>query len=205
MLQQRSLSRRQVLQYTGITASSTLLAECSNQSDGSDDGNENGNETAPDGGSANETGENESEPNNESSNETNNGGNESNESGSNTAEWQDVGEIVLDGYTEAWEGHNILGNTDVLTLEDDANKASKIQSKAGLLEDILVYDMHNAVRIDYTPSLGDWKTAWDYIHFGRFLETKNETAIHLGRLRLGARCPASARSDPACRLCRQAQ
>lgn len=185
MLQQRSLSRRQVLQYTGITASSTLLAECSNQSDGSDDGNENGNETAPDGGSANETGE--------------------NESGSNTAEWQDVGEIVLDGYTEAWEGHNILGNTDVLTLEDDANKASKIQSKAGLLEDILVYDMHNAVRIDYTPSLGDWKTAWDYIHFGRFLETKNETAIHLGRLRLGARCPASARSDPACRLCRQAQ
>lgn len=104
MLQQRSLSRRQVLQYTGITASSTLLAGCSNQGDGSDDGNENGNGTAPDGSSANEDGENESEPNNESSNETNNGGNESNESGSNTAEWQDVDEIVLDGYTEGWEG-----------------------------------------------------------------------------------------------------
>lgn len=72
----------------------------------------------------------------------------------------------------SWEGHNILGNPDGLTLEDDANEAGKVESKASLLEDILGYDMHNAVRIDYTPSLGDWKTAWDYIHFEGFLETK---------------------------------
>lgn len=72
----------------------------------------------------------------------------------------------------SWEGHNILGNTDGLILEDDANKAGKIESKGTLLEEILGYETHNAVRIDYTPSLGDWKTAWDHIHFEGFLETQ---------------------------------
>ena len=72
----------------------------------------------------------------------------------------------------SWEGHNILGNSDGLVLEDDANKEGKIESKGNLLEQILGYDHHNAVRIDYTPSLGDWKTAWDHIHFQGFLETK---------------------------------
>lgn len=72
----------------------------------------------------------------------------------------------------SWEGHNILGNRDGLVLEDDANKEGKIESKGNLLEQILGYDHHNAVRIDYTPSLGDWKTAWDHIHFQGFLETK---------------------------------
>lgn len=72
----------------------------------------------------------------------------------------------------SWEGHNILGNSDGLVLEDDANKEGKIESKGNLLEQILGYDHHNAVRIDYTPSLGDWKTAWDHIHFQGFLGTK---------------------------------
>jgi len=72
----------------------------------------------------------------------------------------------------SWEGHNILGNRDGLVLEDDANKEGKIESKGNLLEQILGYDHHNAVRIDYTPSLGDWKTAWDHIHFQGFLGTK---------------------------------
>lgn len=72
----------------------------------------------------------------------------------------------------SWEGHNILGNTDGLVLEDEANKEGKLQSKASLLEEILGYETHNRVRIDYTPSLGDRKTAWDHIHFQGFLETK---------------------------------
>jgi myo-inositol-1-phosphate synthase len=72
----------------------------------------------------------------------------------------------------SWEGHNILGNRDGLVLEDDGNKAGKIASKGDVLGEILGYDTHNAVRIDYTPSLGDWKTAWDHIHFQGFLETK---------------------------------
>jgi myo-inositol-1-phosphate synthase len=72
----------------------------------------------------------------------------------------------------SWEGHNILGNTDGLVLEDEDNKAGKLESKGSLLEDILGYETHSAVRIDYTPSLGDWKTAWDHIHFEGFLETE---------------------------------
>lgn len=72
----------------------------------------------------------------------------------------------------SWEGHNILGNRDGRVLEDDANKAEKVASKSDLLEDILGYETHNRVRIDYTPSLGDWKTAWDHVHFEGFLGTR---------------------------------
>lgn len=72
----------------------------------------------------------------------------------------------------SWEGHNILGNKDGEVLEDDANKAGKLASKGGVLDSILDYPTHNRVRIDYTPSLGDWKTAWDHVHFQGFLDTK---------------------------------
>jgi myo-inositol-1-phosphate synthase len=72
----------------------------------------------------------------------------------------------------SWEGHNILGNTDGLVLEEEENEAGKVQSKGRLLEEILGYETHNRVRIDYTPSLGDWKTAWDHIHFEGFLGTE---------------------------------
>ncbi|MDJ1434077.1 inositol-3-phosphate synthase [Halostagnicola sp. A-GB9-2] len=72
----------------------------------------------------------------------------------------------------SWEGHNILGNTDGQVLEDDANAAGKLSTKGDVLESILPEIGHNRVRIDYTPSLGDWKTAWDHIHFEGFLETE---------------------------------
>ena len=72
----------------------------------------------------------------------------------------------------SWEGHNILGNTDGRVLEDDANKAGKLESKGGVLEGILPDIEHNRVRIDYTPSLGDWKTAWDDVRFDGFLDTR---------------------------------
>lgn len=72
----------------------------------------------------------------------------------------------------SWEGHNILGNTDGLVLEDAANKAGKVKSKDGLLSGILGYETQSRVRIDYTPSLGDRKTAWDHIHFEGFLGTE---------------------------------
>ncbi|MFC7073977.1 inositol-3-phosphate synthase [Halovenus rubra] len=72
----------------------------------------------------------------------------------------------------SWEGHNILGNTDGLVLDDEANKAGKVKSKDGLLEEILGYETQSRVRIDYTPSLGDRKTAWDHIHFKGFLGTE---------------------------------
>lgn len=71
----------------------------------------------------------------------------------------------------SWEGHNILGNKDGKVLEDDANKAGKLASKGGVLDGILDEDLHNRVRIDYTPALGDWKTAWDDVRFRGFLDT----------------------------------
>lgn len=72
----------------------------------------------------------------------------------------------------SWEGHNILGNADGQVLEDDANKAGKLASKGGVLDGILEGEFHNRVRIDYTPPLGDWKTAWDDIRFKGFLGTQ---------------------------------
>jgi len=75
-------------------------------------------------------------------------------------------------HVRSWEGHNVLGNDDGQVLEDEANKAGKLASKGGVLDSILPGIEHNRVRIDYTPSLGDWKTAWDYVHFEGFLNTE---------------------------------
>jgi myo-inositol-1-phosphate synthase len=72
----------------------------------------------------------------------------------------------------SWEGHNILGNDDGLVLEDEENQAGKLASKGGVLDGLLPDLEHNRVRIDYTPSLGDWKTAWDHVHFRGFLGTE---------------------------------
>ncbi len=73
-----------------------------------------------------------------------------------------------------WEGHNLLGNRDGLALEDNGAKASKMASKDGLLRRILTNspDLRSRVRIDYCPSVDDWKVAWDFIHFRGFLGTK---------------------------------
>jgi len=72
----------------------------------------------------------------------------------------------------SWEGHNLLGNGDGLVLEDDRNAAGKLRSKGDVLSSLLPDIDHSAVRIDYAPSLGDWKTAWDYVHFEGFLDTE---------------------------------
>jgi myo-inositol-1-phosphate synthase len=71
----------------------------------------------------------------------------------------------------SWVGHNIFGNLDGLVLDDPANKAAKIKSKDQLVGDILGYDPQTLVSIEYIRSLGDWKTAWDHIHFRGFLGT----------------------------------
>jgi myo-inositol-1-phosphate synthase len=70
----------------------------------------------------------------------------------------------------SWEGYNMLGNRDGKVLDaPDANQA-KCKDKDACLRDILGDDeTHSRVRIDYVPSLGDWKTAWDFIHFQGFL------------------------------------
>ena len=71
----------------------------------------------------------------------------------------------------SWVGHNIFGNMDGKVLDDPANKATKVTSKDHLLAQILGYQPQTLVSIEFIESLGDWKTAWDHIHFQGFLGT----------------------------------
>jgi myo-inositol-1-phosphate synthase len=71
----------------------------------------------------------------------------------------------------SWVGHNIFGNLDAVVLDDPANKTAKVASKDRLLGEILGYRPQTLVTIERINSLGDWKTAWDHIHFQGFLGT----------------------------------
>jgi myo-inositol-1-phosphate synthase len=70
----------------------------------------------------------------------------------------------------SWVGHNIFGNMDGRVLDDPANKRAKVASKDHLLSKILGYSPQTHVSIEYIQSLGDWKTAWDHVHFRGFLD-----------------------------------
>ena len=72
----------------------------------------------------------------------------------------------------SWFGQNILGNSDGRTLAEPTARASKQRSKGALLPAILGYQPDAHVGIDYVPSLGDWKVAWDHIAFDGFLGTR---------------------------------
>ncbi len=71
----------------------------------------------------------------------------------------------------SWVGHNIFGNRDGEVLDDPVNKQAKVTSKDQLLGQILGYSPQTLVTIEYIKSLGDWKTAWDHIHFQGFMGT----------------------------------
>jgi len=71
----------------------------------------------------------------------------------------------------SWVGHNIFGNMDGRVLDDPRNKQAKVRSKDHLLADILGYAPQTHVSIEWIRSLGDWKTAWDHVHFRGFLGT----------------------------------
>ncbi len=71
----------------------------------------------------------------------------------------------------SWVGHNIFGNLDGSVLNDPENRAAKIQTKDKVLGGTLGYDPQTLVSIEYIKSLGDWKTAWDHVHFRGFLGT----------------------------------
>ncbi len=72
----------------------------------------------------------------------------------------------------SWVGHNIFGNRDGLVLDDPANKSSKVETKDRVITQILGYRPSSVVTIEYLPDMGDWKTAWDHIHFAGFLGAK---------------------------------
>jgi myo-inositol-1-phosphate synthase len=71
----------------------------------------------------------------------------------------------------SWVGHNIFGNMDAQVLDDPANKQAKVTSKDRLLAQILGYPPQTLVSIERIDSMGDWKTAWDHVHFTGFLGT----------------------------------
>ena len=71
----------------------------------------------------------------------------------------------------SWVGHNIFGNLDGRVLDDPVNKRAKVASKDHLLAEILGYRPQTLVTIEFIESLGDWKTAWDHVHFQGFLGT----------------------------------
>jgi myo-inositol-1-phosphate synthase len=70
----------------------------------------------------------------------------------------------------SWSGMNLLGNRDGAALRDPGANAAKVADKDAVLPDILGDGARGSLtRIDYQPSLGDWKTAWDLVHFQGFL------------------------------------
>jgi myo-inositol-1-phosphate synthase len=72
----------------------------------------------------------------------------------------------------SWVGHNIFGNRDGVILDDPVNKSSKVETKDRVVTQILGYKPSTLVTIEYIPDMGDWKTAWDHIHFTGFLGCK---------------------------------
>ncbi len=72
----------------------------------------------------------------------------------------------------SWVGHNIFGNRDGLVLDDPTSKSSKVETKDRVLAQILGYKPSSIVTIEYLPDMGDWKTAWDHVHFQGFLGTR---------------------------------
>lgn len=70
----------------------------------------------------------------------------------------------------SWEGVNMLGNNDGRALSDSERREAKIRNKEDVLPSLMKYPVHSGVDINFVPSLGDWKTAWDFIHFKGFLD-----------------------------------
>jgi myo-inositol-1-phosphate synthase len=72
----------------------------------------------------------------------------------------------------SWSGMNLLGGGDGATLGNPDNVTSKIDSKVRGLEHILGHPVSGPLHIDNVPDLGEWKTAWDHVHFAGFLGTR---------------------------------
>ncbi len=72
----------------------------------------------------------------------------------------------------SWAGFNILGNRDGSVLGDPAAREAKLRTKGSVARSILGGGLGTEhVAIEYVPSIGDWKTAWDHVHFEGFLGT----------------------------------
>ena len=54
-------------------------------------------------------------------------------------------------------------------MRREAKKKHKDEALRAILRNA---DLHTEVGIDFVPSLSDWKTAWDFVHFEGFLGAK---------------------------------
>ncbi|MBX9421373.1 MULTISPECIES: inositol-3-phosphate synthase [Streptomyces] len=71
----------------------------------------------------------------------------------------------------SWSGTNLLGGGDGATLADPEAALSKNTSKRSGLTALLGDQVEGLTHIDYVPSMGERKTAWDHIAFEGFLGT----------------------------------
>jgi myo-inositol-1-phosphate synthase len=72
----------------------------------------------------------------------------------------------------SWQGYNMLGNRDGAVLSDPRTSDEGQEQERGAASIARRRGVHTHVGIDYVPSLADWKTAWDYVHFEGFLGAK---------------------------------
>jgi myo-inositol-1-phosphate synthase len=73
-------------------------------------------------------------------------------------------------HVDGWYSTNILGNRDGLALSNEDSLASKVKTKASVLDDILGYKVEDhIVDIRYYRPRGDNKEAWDNIDISGFL------------------------------------
>jgi myo-inositol-1-phosphate synthase len=68
-----------------------------------------------------------------------------------------------------WYSTNLLGNEDGLVVSDAKRGKSKLSSKSKLLGEMLGYEPHHDVQINFYPPRGDNKESWDAIDFEGFL------------------------------------
>lgn len=71
-------------------------------------------------------------------------------------------------HVDSWFSQNVLGNNDGRALSDRARREAKLETKRAAVDDILGHATESIVNIDYLPSFGDWKVAWNHIHFRGF-------------------------------------
>jgi myo-inositol-1-phosphate synthase len=70
---------------------------------------------------------------------------------------------------EGWISANYLGNADGENLSDPDNAADKLRNKAGVLDQILGYEVEShIVDIRYYRPRGDFKESWDNVDFTGF-------------------------------------
>lgn len=77
-----------------------------------------------------------------------------------------------------WYSTNLLGNEDGQVVGDPRLGKAKIRSKTKLLADMLGYEPHHQVQINYYPPAGDNKESWDCIDFEGFLGMKMQLKLN---------------------------